>query len=1254
MKYKRLETISAVDNKKTGNLKRPLPAPPSRLNRASSPVNNLLLPTLEVVEEYQFRRPLPMPPATSLPKTPIAPLRITTSPRSLTSSVAVSTPQHLVHGIETPLSPTPLPPQSLKRRVLAPVISASPRRTQSPANIDPPPWYLSAGYEPSKSLIPPLEMSRSRSFHSQDLHSNSVSSLRSSHHEGPVNHEQTTSTNTLGCQFLSSPDSDWIVVPPINRNDQPIARRDTAIYPLSTPLDDLRMKALLDIASSSTAFDSRERYPPPKCGPRTCQAILKQIKEWINREYTKPVLWVYGPAGVGKSAIAQTIAEDCAREKLLAASFFFSCDRPEGNSIDKLFITVAYQLAVSIPRMRAPILTAFSNDPSLVNRAVSTQVEALLITPFQSIEVTERSFPSLVIVDGIDECADPNTNKSEILYQVQRLVSNRNVPLRFLILSRPDHLIRASFEKSFLSRFSAKSIELSGGDSQSIEDVRCYLEHEFDRIRSSPEHEVWMSNIYTPWPTQPDLETLVERSAGYFIYATTLVNFIDQPDFSPVERLNIFLHERSSRYNPFEALDKLYYHILSRIRDIPANPLRIKVFPLNHWCRRFWQQCKNIDSESSAVSSSGRPRSTVLKEILRAVSAGIPDDAITDVFGIDPGQVSLTFRGLQSLMISQYLGRGYGHRPTHPFFYDFLYDPSRSGKYHIRPPIKSEHRQASQPSISTQYTTPDIAFLYAIHQSNTLHETLADAGYTGSYSLHSGFNPETIESQEPEQEIYIVLDSEISDQLRASLEDIARPFTGIVITPSDNLAQEAGIDAFDPGLHSGLAGINHRHLLQHGPRNGGYSWKGDGVYHMDYPGGSHQSNDGSGGRDGNGGDRNRNEDHISNRKRRTDGSSDKDEGGDHDDGDERRENMDGDSSYGSIRIPFSSIISSIDGGERFDITCRIRAVAHKCDPKVWPGPSLAVDVQRLHINSKPNRYTLSQCQVNISTSSCRTNIIDWSPGIIHAEDDSTYRKETGSTLLSRSVNRTLPFDDEIGLIKGTKRTQQPWVISSRRPDRVYGMTKDSESMLWKYTRNLSGGFRPVTTEDFETRPMLILGLDDASPLTLPKIEVEVLSFWSFEKRFLTKFRANNLPLPANLNFLHRASMTVDLETFEGSTSAVMEGDVLDRIPVLSIEGTSEEFDAHQPGLSKNSQTSNIEIMIKQAVEGRVNRLRPEGSNMLSPTFRPSTTLATEYPTLFPSSSGSAFSTESEVVAPPKREGKLKHVMSRYLSKIGVR
>ncbi|KAJ3513479.1 hypothetical protein NLJ89_g2922 [Agrocybe chaxingu] len=87
--------------------------------------------------------------------------------------------------------------------------------------------------------------------------------------------------------------------------------------------------------------NSGERFNPPKCYPGTRQLILKQLLDWILEHDREAFMrWLHGPAGAGKSAILQEIAEMCAEQYLLIASFFFSRTAALRNDEKRLAATI--------------------------------------------------------------------------------------------------------------------------------------------------------------------------------------------------------------------------------------------------------------------------------------------------------------------------------------------------------------------------------------------------------------------------------------------------------------------------------------------------------------------------------------------------------------------------------------------------------------------------------------------------------------------------------------------------------------------------------------------------------------------------------------------------------------------------------------------------------------------------------------------------------------------------------------------------
>jgi len=125
------------------------------------------------------------------------------------------------------------------------------------------------------------------------------------------------------------------------------------------------MELLLKASSPGAFHNSRERFDPPKCFPNTRVAVLANIMDWIIGKvgWDRFIMWLYGPAGAGKSAIAQTIAERCYAQRCLLASFFFSRSDPKWNNDKSLAASLAYQIALNIPQSRTLIERAVENDP---------------------------------------------------------------------------------------------------------------------------------------------------------------------------------------------------------------------------------------------------------------------------------------------------------------------------------------------------------------------------------------------------------------------------------------------------------------------------------------------------------------------------------------------------------------------------------------------------------------------------------------------------------------------------------------------------------------------------------------------------------------------------------------------------------------------------------------------------------------------------------------------------------------------------
>jgi ABC-type cobalamin transport system ATPase subunit len=117
------------------------------------------------------------------------------------------------------------------------------------------------------------------------------------------------------------------------------------------------------------------------------------------------VMWIFGPAGTGKSALAQTIAEMCLKDGRLAASFFFSGLSVERNNEKQLICTIAYQIAMSIPSVRPHMENALEHDPILLTKSIARQLQFLIIDPLAHVLPSlsnDNAFPRLILLEGLD------------------------------------------------------------------------------------------------------------------------------------------------------------------------------------------------------------------------------------------------------------------------------------------------------------------------------------------------------------------------------------------------------------------------------------------------------------------------------------------------------------------------------------------------------------------------------------------------------------------------------------------------------------------------------------------------------------------------------------------------------------------------------------------------------------------------------------------------------------------------------------
>ncbi|KIM42298.1 hypothetical protein M413DRAFT_130574 [Hebeloma cylindrosporum] len=285
---------------------------------------------------------------------------------------------------------------------------------------------------------------------------------------------------------------------------------------------------------------------------------------------------MHGPAGSGKSALAQSIAERCKLQGWSAAAFFFSRTAPGRNNGFSLFPTIIYQLLSSHPEVRPAVWIRLWRRPTLLKKSMEIITAELLIGPFLSwicivLCWFTGSFlfswtfgwihPRLIVIDGLDECDDKQI-QSRILTAAAMATTRLPRPFRILILCRPEQHILQTLQG--LDHY----VDFDLGQRNASQDIQLFLTDKFEKL--SQTHPLAKYDRFpASWPGPDIIDQITTIASGQFIYASVVMAYLESDNHSPMERLSVILglSAKPSRDAPFDALDALYLHILTSVED---------------------------------------------------------------------------------------------------------------------------------------------------------------------------------------------------------------------------------------------------------------------------------------------------------------------------------------------------------------------------------------------------------------------------------------------------------------------------------------------------------------------------------------------------------------------------------------------------------------------------------------------------------------------------------------------------------------
>ncbi|OSD01860.1 hypothetical protein PYCCODRAFT_1435873 [Trametes coccinea BRFM310] len=414
-----------------------------------------------------------------------------------------------------------------------------------------------------------------------------------------------------------------------------------------------------------------------ECAPATRRKVLASIYTWLRPQDprlealppplhaidpAKSIVWVRALPGVGKSTLAQTVAQWCADANILGGGFF--CARDGGrNDVLCIIQNIASDLADRNPAFRQALLAAVAANPHIRTAAVSQQVQTLLVGPLNADNV-RGSFVEdpVIVIDALDECLDNSAISVVILALAQHI--SRLTSLRIIITSRPEEHITRGFRTLQELRDKTHEFDLDTIPRELIDaDISAFLLARFKAIRD----EYMIEDSF--WPSEEEIACIVRLADGLFIYAATVTSIVEDVKFA----------------NPQGQLAKLLRAYNGS--SIPTSPADASI---------SLRDLDRLYSEVLYVAFPDPDRSprALIKRVLGTITLAeerLSPSGLASLLGEPVASINYVIGRLQSVLSIPDAGEAQrGIRIIHRSFADFLVDPSRctSADFLIRPSIQ--------------------------------------------------------------------------------------------------------------------------------------------------------------------------------------------------------------------------------------------------------------------------------------------------------------------------------------------------------------------------------------------------------------------------------------------------------------------------------------------------------------------------------------------------------------------------------------
>jgi WD40 repeat protein len=235
--------------------------------------------------------------------------------------------------------------------------------------------------------------------------------------------------------------------------------------------------------------------------PGSCEWIDEDpgFTSFLADEIQEPrCLWCTGRPGSGKSVLASSIIQTAQESDFDSIFFFFRFGDQVKNNLNTLLLSLAYQIAGTLPEYRRRLLRLFDDGLNVQKSAPRLLWQKLFISTFFKLSLAR---PLLIVIDGLDEC-----DSSSLFLNFLEDFHAFSGSIRILVLSRSTQSLSSGFEKL------SKRLQVRYHPLENMkEDLRMYVEEEMATMHGDEEFKYAIA-------TQ-----LVRKADGNFLWANLVL-----------------------------------------------------------------------------------------------------------------------------------------------------------------------------------------------------------------------------------------------------------------------------------------------------------------------------------------------------------------------------------------------------------------------------------------------------------------------------------------------------------------------------------------------------------------------------------------------------------------------------------------------------------------------------------------------------------------------------------------------------------